>query len=144
MTAPISTQTLCPPVDLLTYCEAHGREIQHEFGEYACWEGKPAHDCFYIESGKVDLQMFAGDLGFVTVTTLGPGDWLGWSWLQPPHLWHLSARAASPCTLRALDADALRRHCHDNPRFGYEVVRFFLQLVATRIHKTRRLLLEVC
>jgi CRP/FNR family cyclic AMP-dependent transcriptional regulator len=116
----------------------------NSYGEYVCWEGKPAHDCYYVEDSKVDLQKFAGDLGFVTVTTPGPGAWFGWSWLRPPHLWHLvGTRAASSCTLRALDAEALRRHCNDSPRFGYEVVRFFLQLVATRIHKTRRLLLEV-
>ena len=36
------------------------------------------------------------------IDSLGHNELLGWSWLYPPHTWHLGAEAVTP--LRALPA----------------------------------------
>jgi CRP/FNR family cyclic AMP-dependent transcriptional regulator len=144
MTAPRQDMSLAPPDSLREYFERFGDPLQFNPGDYLFWEGEPAHTFYCIDAGEVELQIFAGDLGFVPVRKLESGDCLGWSSLLPPYQWLLSARANSPCTVRACNAEALRHHGATDARFGYEINRFILKLIAARIRDTRRRLLEVC
>jgi CRP/FNR family transcriptional regulator, cyclic AMP receptor protein len=142
MTAPLPNSHPIAPTALRLFFDTHGQIRSLTTGDYLCWEGESADAFYRVEAGELELQIFAGDLGFITVSTLGPGDCLGWACLLPPYSWRLSARAASPSVVVACDADMLRTHCENNPRFGYEVSRFVLKLIASRIRATRRKLLR--
>lgn len=142
MTPPFTSPL--PPAGLTDFAEREGREIRLMPGQYLCWEGEPATDFYRVDEGEIRLQIFAGDLGLVTIAILGPGEWLGWSWLLPPHEWALTAYATTRASVRACDATALRRAADADSRLGFEIARFVLRLIARRIRDTRHHLLEVC
>src|SRR6516162_6185849 len=65
-------------------------------GQTILREGELANRFYLIENGKVVLESGQG-FGYPLITeTTGHGDLLGWSWLSPPYVWHLTARAAEP------------------------------------------------
>ena len=100
-------------------------------------------DHFYlIHSGSVALQTFAPGQGIITVQTIGAGDALGWSWLFPPHRWHLGAVAVEPTEAAVLGARGLRAKMEENHDFGYAIAMRIGQLMLERLKATRARLLE--
>jgi len=120
---------------------AHGA-ILHG-GTRVLEEGSRADRFWLILDGQVRLETHLPGPGDVTVETLGPGSVLGWSWLFPPYRWHFSATAADLVHAIVVEGSGIRRLCDEDPAFGYELTRRFMQVVVDRLQQTRMRLLDV-
>lgn len=103
-----------------------------------------AADVFYlIRTGSVALETYIPGRGAVTIETIEAGEMLGWSWLWPPHRWHLDARALTVVAATAFDGAGLRSRWEDDPAQGYELMLHFTRLVTQRLQWTRLRALDV-
>jgi len=101
-------------------------------------------DTFYlIRSGLVALEVETGRVVPRTIQQIAEGTALGWSWLLPPFIWQFAAVARSPVRTICFDASALRAHFEANPTCGYHVLAKVAEVMADRLHATRRQLLNV-
>ncbi len=105
--------------------------------------GEDADRFFLIRSGVVSLTVDAGDPVPRTIELISEGSALGWSWLFDPQQWQFDAVAKTPVRGIAFDAAALRAYCEDNPGFGYRLVLRMAEIIARRLHATRRQVLNL-
>ena len=96
-------------------------------------------DTFYlIRSGLVALEVETGRVLSRTIQQIAEGSALGWSWLFAPYQWQFAAVAKSPVRTISFDAAALRDHFEANPTCGYHVLTKVAEVMADRLHATRR------
>jgi CRP/FNR family transcriptional regulator, cyclic AMP receptor protein len=106
-------------------------------------EGHTASRFWLIDAGQVTLDMTVPGYGRVIIETLGRGDLLGLSWLQPPYQWRLRATATQPTQAFEFDARAVRAACDEDAALGYEFTRRLSAVIARRLQATRARLLEM-
>jgi CRP/FNR family transcriptional regulator, cyclic AMP receptor protein len=106
-------------------------------------EGEAANRFWLIRDGRVALDTYVPGRGEVVVETIGPGSVLGWSWLFPPHRWHLGATAVIPTLTVELDAAGVAELCTSDPLLGNELYRRFMAVVIDRLQATRLRLLDL-
>lgn len=126
--------------NLLVGCAAN---VRHEPGSYIFHEGEEANHFFLIRHGRVTLELHAPHLKSIVIETLGAGDIIGWSWLLPPYVWKLDARATETTILIALDGKCLRTKCEANHDLGYEILKRFAKIIERRLEATRLQLLDL-
>lgn len=125
-------------------------------GSFLFREGEPAQTFYLIREGKVALEIAApgrggrtgvgasgASAGALVIQTLGDGDVAGFSWLIEPHRWEFDGRAVERVRAVRMDGTCLRGKCEDDPRLGYELMRRFAGLTASRLQATRLQLLDV-
>ena len=105
-------------------------------------EGEPANKFYLIQSGRIALGAHELADGTMAVQELGAGDVLGWSWLFPPFVWHLRARALEPTRAVVLDGAHLLIAAERNRDFGYELMKRVAQVLIQRLQATRKQLLR--
>jgi CRP/FNR family transcriptional regulator, cyclic AMP receptor protein len=127
-------------LDLLVGCAAN---MRFDPGQCLFREGEEANQFYLIRDGVVAIEVFAGPAGQLTVTTIGGGEVLGWSWLFPPYRWKFDARATELTRAIALDAKCLRTKCEADHDLGYELLKRFAYMVEQRLDATRLQLLNV-
>jgi CRP/FNR family cyclic AMP-dependent transcriptional regulator len=106
-------------------------------------EGDDAEEFFLIQTGQVALELHAGQHGTLIIQTIGPGEVLGWSWLFAPYRRRFDARAVTPVTALALEAECLRRQSEQNHHLGHELYRRFSMAVVTNLQAARIQLLDL-
>jgi len=106
-------------------------------------EGDAAEEFFLIQTGRVALELHAGHHGTLIIQTIGSGEVLGWSWLFAPYCRRFDARAVTPVTALALEAECLRRQSEQNHHLGHELYRRFSQAVVTNLQSARIQLLDL-
>jgi len=121
------------PGDLLDRLATITREEAFPAGALLLREGEEADCLRLILRGKVALEVAMPGKPAYRLETLGGGDIVGLSWLNPPYRWQFDARAVEPVDTLALDAPTLREWMREDPRMA--------QAVATRLvaHLQRRL-----
>jgi CRP-like cAMP-binding protein len=97
-----------------------------------------AETFYLIRSGLVALEVETSGVVNRTIQQIAEGTALGWSWLFPPYQWQFSAVARSPVRTIAFDSAALRAHFEANPTCGYHVLAKVAEVMADRLHATRR------
>lgn len=127
-------------LDLLVGCAAN---MRFDPGQFLFREGDDADQFYLIRDGVVAIEVFAGAAGQLTVTTIGGGEVLGWSWLFPPYRWKFDARATEVTRAIALDAKCLRTKCEADHDLGYELLKRFAYMVEQRLDATRFQLLNI-
>ncbi len=127
-------------IDLIAGC---GHNVHFPAGVLILEEGRPADAFYVVRAGKVALEIHSPHRGPRLLETLGAGEVLGWSWLFPPYVWQMDARAVDPVDAVALDALCLRGKCDDDPRLGYELMKRFTQIVESRLHAARLRLVDL-
>ncbi len=105
-------------------------------------EGGDASAFYLIEYGQVTLETAAG-AARLTITTLGEGEVLGWSWLFVPYRWHFDARATTLVRATAFDAACVRALCEADPPLGYVMMKRFARVIVDRLQSTRLQLLDL-
>lgn len=100
--------------------------------------GEPAETFYLVVSGLVTLEVDTGAVLTRTIQQIAEGSALGWSWLFPPYVWQFAAVAKSPVRTISFDAEALRNHFVSNPSCGYQVLAKVAEVMADRLHATRR------
>lgn len=124
------------PHEHLAYISDYARHVSFKKDDFIIYVGKPATLFYLIREGHVALEMEAANK-IVTLQTVGEGNLVGWSWLVPPYTWHYDARAVTPVSAICFDAASVRKHCEDDPAFGYEVLQRFTTLMVDRLMATR-------
>ncbi len=105
-------------------------------------EGATAQKFWLIDAGQVALDALAPGVGRVTIETIGRGEVLGLSWLQPPYQFRYGAITTQPMQAYEFDAAAVRAACDEDPALGYALVSRFMAVAAHRLQATRARLLE--
>ena len=125
---------------LITGCASN---VRFEAGAFVGRQGDPADAFWVLRQGRVALEIHAPGRGALTISTIGENEVLGWSWLLPPYHWHFGAYAVEPTTLISLDAVCVRGKCEHDPVFGFEIMRRFAQVMASRLEATHLQLMNV-
>lgn len=118
-------------------------ERRFDTGEAIVRDGDPAAWFYLVYHGKIALEIASAEKPHLTIQTIGPGEVLGWSWLVPPYLWHLDARALKPTVTLAIDAPAFRQVLAAHPEQGYRFLERLLAIVAQRLENTQIQLLDI-
>jgi CRP-like cAMP-binding protein len=118
-------------------------EMQFETGQKIFETGSPANRFYLILEGQVVMESELAEHGvMLPIQTLGPGDNLGWSWLFPPYLVHLSARALTPTRTIFFYGTRLREQCESDHEFGYELMKRVADVATECLRATQQRLLE--
>ncbi|MGY6022650.1 cyclic nucleotide-binding domain-containing protein [Streptomyces spinosirectus] len=119
------------------------REVSFPLGARLFEEGGRADRFWIIRTGTVDLDMRVPGRRAAVIESLGHNELLGWSWLYPPHSWHLGAEASSPVRAYEFDATTVRTICSEDPEFGRSVAEWVGMVVAHRLQAARVRLLDL-
>jgi len=119
------------------------RNVRFEPDQYLLREGAPADELYLIRQGAVALQIHAPGQMSRIVSTLGPGEILGVSWLLPPYRWSFDACALEPTHAIGLDARCLRDKCEADHDLGYELLKRVAGQLVRRLHASRLQMLDV-
>ena len=76
------------------------------------------------------------------IQTLGAGDDLGWSWLFPPYLLNVSARALMPTRTIFFYGTRLREQSEQDNAFGYQLMQRVAAVLVQRLQATQKRLTE--
>jgi CRP/FNR family transcriptional regulator, cyclic AMP receptor protein len=127
-------------LQLLVGCASN---VRFNAGEFLFREGEDANTFYVVRFGRVSVEVYNPQKGGITIQTLGEGDILGWSWLISPYQWHFDARASELTRAIALDGKCLRGKFENDRDFGYELLKRFSGIMASRLEATRVQLLDV-
>jgi CRP/FNR family transcriptional regulator, cyclic AMP receptor protein len=105
-------------------------------------EGMTARNFWLIDAGRVALDALVPGDGMVIIETLGRGDVVGLSWLQPPCQFRYGAVTLQPLQAFEFDAAAVKAACDADPVFGYALLTRFMAVAARRLQATRARLLQ--
>ncbi|WKX06897.1 Crp/Fnr family transcriptional regulator [Streptomyces sp. NL15-2K] len=119
------------------------RETSFAAGERIFNEGGKADRFWIIGTGMVALDLHVPGRRAAVIETLGAGRLLGWSWLVPPHHWHLGAEATSSVRASEFDAAAVRELCAKNPGLDHELCTYVVGVLARRLRSARVRLLHL-
>lgn len=119
------------------------REVSFAAGERIFNEGGKADRFWIIHTGTVALDLHVPGRRAAVVETLGAGRMLGWSWLVPPHHWHLGAEAGSPVRAYEFDAAAVREMCARDAGLDHELCTYVVGMLARRLRSARVRLLDL-
>ncbi|MEV7869941.1 cyclic nucleotide-binding domain-containing protein [Streptomyces sp. NPDC088124] len=119
------------------------REVSFATGERVFDEGGRADHFWIIHTGTVTLDLRVPGRRAAVIETLGPARLLGWSWLVPPHRWHLGAEASSPVRAYEFDAATVRELCARDPALDHELCTYVAGVIARRLRAARVRLLDL-
>jgi CRP/FNR family transcriptional regulator, cyclic AMP receptor protein len=92
--------------------------------------GDPADRLYVLAEGVLEVQE--------TGARIDPGQLVGEiSFFAPDGVRTATVRCASACTLLSMDETAFRQLFHQNPSFGYEVVRLITQRLSADVQRLR-------
>ncbi|TLD41004.1 MAG: effector domain of the CAP family transcription factor [Candidatus Jettenia ecosi] len=127
----------------ITFITGCASTIHFHDGQSIFREGEAANYFYIIRQGKVAIELFVPERGPIIIQTVGDGDVLGWSWLLPPHQWRFDARAVEPTDAIVLDGRRLRSKCEQDHDLGYELLKRFAAVIASRLESARLQILDV-
>ena len=96
-----------------------------------------------VVEGRLAIRLAVPGRDVVTVLTIEPGDWIGWSALVPPYRATSTIVALEPTTIVTFPGERLRTAMDDDPALAAAVLRGVLEAVARRLAATRTQLLDL-
>jgi len=129
--------------DRLDFIAGCGWNVQFRQGESIFRFGERADRFFMLRSGAVSIEIRPPTGPTHRIETVAAGEVLGWSWLYPPYTWQFDARAVGDVRATAFDGTCLREKCDRDPSLGYELMKRFATVVASRLQSTRLQLLDL-
>lgn len=127
-------------LELIAGC---GQIAAFEAGEHLFREGDAAEVFYLVRHGRLALELYMPGRGTLTVSTLGPGELVGWSWLFPPYRWHMDGRVVEHTSAVVFDGACLRGKAETDHELGYELMKRFAAQMVDRLQATRVQLLDV-
>jgi CRP-like cAMP-binding protein len=112
-------------------------------GDVLMREGEATASMSVVLAGRIALRMRVPERGLVTITTIEPGDVVGWSAVVPPFRATSTAIALSDTELAELDGGALRAALDADADLAHEVYPVLLRAVARRLEGARLQLLDL-
>lgn len=105
-------------------------------------QGETADNFYVLLSGGISIQMPAIMGPSLEIQSLGQDQVLGWSWLISPYRWSFQAQAIEDAELLRFDGKKILEHCEQNPKFGYELLKKFAELMSVRLDAARQKMME--
>jgi CRP-like cAMP-binding protein len=113
-------------------------------GEMLFRRGGKAGYLFLVEKGVVDVGLFKKDKwGPITITHVGKGESLGWSWAFAPYRWKFDARAKTRVETLALEGKPVMAKLGRYPLLGYEFMKHLAFSLSKGLEATRHQLVKV-
>ncbi|MEV4439547.1 cyclic nucleotide-binding domain-containing protein [Streptomyces sp. NPDC049577] len=122
---------------------ALSREVSFDAGTRLFEEGGRADRFWIVRSGNVALDIHVPGRRAAAVETLGPGRMVGWSWLCPPHRWHLGAEAMSPVRAWEFDAAQVLELCERDHELDHALLMYVVEVIGRRLRAARTRLLDL-
>ncbi|GHF53306.1 hypothetical protein GCM10010218_38450 [Streptomyces mashuensis] len=119
------------------------REVSFDAGTRIFEEGGRADRFWIIRTGNVALDLHVPGRRAAVVETLGPGRMLGWSWLCPPHQWHMGAEATSPVRAWEFTASEVRELCERDHELDHALLIYVVEVIGRRLRAARTRLLDL-
>ncbi|MFF7389348.1 cyclic nucleotide-binding domain-containing protein [Streptomyces scabiei] len=119
------------------------REVAFPQGTRLFEEGSRADRFWILRTGSVELDMRVPGRRPAVIESLRHNELVGWSWLFPPHVWHLGAEATTPVRAYEFDATAVRLMCQEDPAMGRAVGLWVGEVLAHRLQAARTRLLDL-
>lgn len=114
-----------------------------EHGEHLMRQGEPSVDLYFVESGRVTVQLEGPDGSIVHLRTMGPGTVVGEAAFVQGLLRTASVVTESRSTVYRLTSKALKRMKRQNPLLANALHEFIARLLAERLADTNKLLQAV-
>jgi CRP/FNR family cyclic AMP-dependent transcriptional regulator len=127
-------------IDLLV---KHSAFVSFNEGEYLLTARQEAKGFYFIIGGSVSIQVFSHEHGILEIETIQDGEFLGWSWLVSPYVYHYDAVAFEKTKAIYFDAVALKREMDHNHEFGYKIYKLFTPVIVERLQASRLSILEL-
>lgn len=105
--------------------------------------GRPSSHLYLVMTGCVCVEVRTPVFA-VCIQVVGPGEAFGWTSLLAEHETQFQVRALSRTTALSVASQQLLEACEEDPRFGLEVYRRVLEMVAGRISAIEARLAEFC
>jgi CRP-like cAMP-binding protein len=112
-------------------------ERKYHSGEHVFDEGDPASHLYMIVHGEVELQYLLPSGEPRTIDMIPAGELIGWTALVDPHRRSARAVADRETEIVAIDADALRNLCEEDPGLGYRLMAQICKTLSSRLDATR-------
>ncbi len=121
--------------DIAQFCE----ETVLETDTYLFEQKAPADELYLILEGAADLLMDMDENGQerTEIETVVVGEVIGWSSIVEPHVYQLSAVAASHLKVIVVNATKLREYLSDKPEWGYLLMMHLAQVIGERLGNMR-------
>lgn len=119
---------------------ANKREIKK--GQVLFQQGETADKFYVVLSGQISIQMPAIMGPSLEIQALGQDQVLGWSWLISPYKWSFQAKAVEDSELLMFDGSAILARCEQDPKFGYELLKKFAELMSVRLDAARQKMMD--
>ncbi|MFY0690103.1 MAG: cyclic nucleotide-binding domain-containing protein [Cyclobacteriaceae bacterium] len=129
--------------NMLDFIAGCGQNQHFKPGEYLGREGSLANFFYIIRSGKVAVQLHHPKRGALTIWTLTPGEYGGFSWIIPPYRMQFDLKAVEHTSVVALDGKCLRAKCQEDYQLGYLLMQQSAMIMEKRLQETRIQLLDV-
>jgi len=118
------------------------QEAQFKRDQVLFREGGRSENLYLVISGTVALEVVAAGQA-IRISTLHPGDVLGWSAIREAGHTRFQAKAVEATSVLAFAGEALRELCESDPSLGYELLKQLLELVTERLDATRFQLVDM-
>ncbi len=105
-------------------------------------QGEKADKFYIVRNGSISIQMPAILGPALEIQSLGKDQVLGWSWLISPYKWSFQAIANEETELLMFDGTAILAHCEQYPKFGYELLKKFAELMSIRLDAARKKMMD--
>ncbi|MCG8649413.1 MAG: Crp/Fnr family transcriptional regulator [Pirellulales bacterium] len=106
-------------------------------------EGEHHAMVYWIQEGRVRLEMSRKHWGSAAMMTVGAGDILAWSALLGDGRMTATAITTVPTTLIVFNAEELLQLCEENHDIGFRVMHTTARLISKRLVATRLQLLDL-
>jgi CRP-like cAMP-binding protein len=117
--------------------------IAYPAGAVVIHEGAPVDSFGVVVDGRLAIRLNVPGRDVVTVLTVEPGDFIGWSALVPPHRATSTIVALEDTTVVTFDGPPLRAALDADPALAAAVLPRVLEAVARRLAATRTQLLDL-
>jgi len=102
--------------------------------------GESSASVYFVLSGTVALEVEDPEEEAIDVSTMGPGELVGWSPVLGRPAMTATARATTRCRLAALDVHRVLSLAECEPQFGMAFLRLVGLVLAERLDTARRCL----
>jgi CRP-like cAMP-binding protein len=138
--APIFAGMRAEHLELIAGC---GKVAAFGAGDRPFAEGDDADVFYLMRHGRIALELHTPGRGQLTISTHGPGEVIGWSWLFPPYRWHFDGRAIERGSFIVFDGACLRGKAEADHELGYELMKRLAAQMVERLQATRIQLLDL-
>ncbi len=127
-------------IETIAGCASNAR---FETGQYLFREGEEANQFYILRKGRIAIEAASPTRDPIVIHTYGDGEILGWSWLVPPYRWRFSGKALELTRVLMLDGKCLRGKCERDHDLGYELLKRFADILASRLDAARLQLIDM-